>query len=122
MPLAESNNVHQYQINAYDTGFITISNQKYSQSFILSPEELINWPVTHIDQLNLDLCQSLIKNAPQVVLLGTGETQLFPDPKIYAFFGQQNIGLEVMANDAACRTFNILAAEDRRVVAGFIFS
>ena len=54
------------------------------------------------------------------MLLGTGEQQLFPEAQIYALFGQQGIGLEVMDNGALCRTFNILVAEDRAVTAAII--
>ena len=57
---------------------------------------------------------------PRVVLLGTGEQQIFPDAKIFGLFGERGIGLEVMNNGALCRTFNILVAEDREVVAAII--
>jgi uncharacterized protein len=53
---------------------------------------------------------------PEVVLLGTGATQVFPAASVMAFCMGRGIGIEVMANAAAARTFNVLASEGRRVV------
>lgn len=75
------------------------------------------WPVVspaELDQENLD---AVLQMKPDVVLLGTGNRQQFPHAQIFALFGQRGIGLEVMDNGALCRTFNILVAEDRAVVA-----
>jgi len=120
MPLAENNPSHLYTINAYDDDSISVSEKMYKHSFLLSPTRINDWPVNTLDDLNIDHCQIILALKPQVVLLGTGANQIFPSPEIYAFFGQHHIGLEVMANHAACRTYNILVAEDREVVAGFI--
>lgn len=122
MPLAENITSNIYTINAYENDSISVSEKEYKASFILSPSQLVEWPISQITELSLELCDQLLALNPQVVLLGTGEKQLFPSPEIYAYFGQRNIGLEVMANHAACRTFNILAAEDRDVVCGFILN
>ena len=59
---------------------------------------------------------------PDVVLLGTGDNQIFPEARVFGLFGQKGIGLEVMNNAALCRTFNILVAEDREVVTAIIIS
>jgi uncharacterized protein len=57
---------------------------------------------------------------PELVLLGTGATQVFPAPAVLAACLTRHLGIEVMTNDAAARTYSVLAAEGRRVVAGFI--
>jgi uncharacterized protein len=54
---------------------------------------------------------------PEVVLLGTGPRQHFPEASFAARFLRANVGFEVMDTGAACRTFNVLVAEQRRVVA-----
>jgi len=59
---------------------------------------------------------------PDLVLLGTGDKQIFPDIEILGYFAQQGVGVEVMNTGALCRTFNILVAEDRHVVAAIIQS
>jgi len=120
MPLAENSPSNLNTINAYEDDSISVSNRVHRNSFILSPTSLTEWPINSIDDVCIEHCQQILELNPQVVLLGTGAKQIFPSPEIYAFFGQQQIGLEVMANHAACRTYNILVAEDRDVVVGFI--
>jgi len=120
MPLAENSPSHLNTINAYEDDSISVSNREYKTSFLMSPNTLSTWPVSSLDDFSIDQCEQILALKPQVVLLGTGEKQLFPKPEIYAFFGQHQIGLEVMANHAACRTYNILVSEDRNVVVGFI--
>ena len=58
---------------------------------------------------------------PEVVLLGTGSRLRFPSPRLTAALARAGIGLEVMDVQAACRTFNILAEEERRVAAALVF-
>ena len=121
MPLAEDIITARYSIQAYDRGQITINETRYTSSLILSPEQLISpWPVESVEQLNGDHLDDVIKLQPDVVLLGTGEKQQFPDASIFAVFARLQLGLEVMNNGALCRTFNILVAEDRNVVAAVI--
>lgn len=118
MPLAEDKITSRYSISAYTTNDVTINEKPYSQSLILSPETLIcPSPITSIDDLNEQSLQSVLDLNPDVVLLGTGEKQIFPEPKIFGLLGEKGIGLEVMNTGALCRTFNILVAEDRDVVA-----
>ncbi|HHT00904.1 MAG TPA: hypothetical protein ENK73_08640, partial [Thiomicrospira sp.] len=59
---------------------------------------------------------------PEVIILGTGETQHFPEPKLFAYCAHKGVGLEVMANDAACRTYNVLTTEDREIVLALIIN
>lgn len=122
MPLAEDQQTNLYAITAYDDDSISVSDELYRNSFIVSPSLLTPWNVVHIEHLNEQTMQPLFDMQPEVVLIGTGLTQQFPSPQIFAHCSKQGIGLEVMANSAACRTFNILAAEDRNVVCGFILS
>ncbi len=121
MPLAEELITGRNSIQAYQSDQITINERNYPQSLILSATEIISpWPVTHIDELNPGHLQAIVDQKPEVVLLGTGDKQLFPDIEIIAYFAQLGLGLEVMNTGAACRTFNILVAENRQVVAGII--
>lgn len=121
MPLAEAIISARYSIQAYESGQITINETCYSNSLILSPDKIISpWPVTSMQQLHEDHLQSIFEFQPDVVLLGTGDRQIFPDISILGTFAQKNLGLEVMNTGALCRTFNILVAEDRNVVAAII--
>ena len=121
MPLTEDKITSRYSISAYDAGEITVNEKAYRESLILSPAQLHTpWSVQSVDDLDQSSLQPVLEMNPDVVLLGTGEQQQFPDPSIMALFGQRGIGLEVMNNGALCRTFNILVAEDRDVVAAII--
>lgn len=121
MPLAEDIISARYSIQAYDSGQITINETCYANSLILSPNQIISpWPVESLQQLQSDHLQSIFELQPDVVLLGTGDRQIFPDVSILGSFAQNGLGVEVMNTGALCRTFNILVAEDRNVVAAVI--
>lgn len=121
MPLIKDIITSRYQITGYDDDAITINETDYHDSLVFSAGSLHTpWAVNSIEDLNSDNLQVIFDLNPEVVLLGTGKQQRFPDPKILAQFGQKGLGLEVMDNGALCRTFNILVAEGRSVVAGVI--
>lgn len=121
MPLAEDIITSRYRISAYGADSITVNEKLYIQSLLLSATELhCPWSVTSPTQLEAQNLARIFEMEPEVVLLGTGQRQQFPTPQIHALFGQKRIGLEVMDNGALCRTFNILVAEDRAVVAAIM--
>ncbi len=121
MPLAEDKINSRYSISAYSSNGIVINNKTYQQSLVLSAQTIVcPWPVASIGELDELKLQDVLDLNPDVVLLGTGEQQHFPAARIFAIFGERGIGLEVMNNGALCRTFNILVAEDRAVVAAVI--
>ncbi len=90
-------------------------------SCVIGPKQLIeDWSPSTLDELQAEHLQAIIAMAPEVVLLGTGETLDFPAPAILAELTAQQIGVEIMDTAAACRTYNILMNEGRKVVAGLI--
>ena len=112
-----------YIITGYQPGCVLINNESYSQSLIVSPNKLITpWKVTDINQLNDTTLMEVFDLEPEVVLLGTGENLLLPDPKILALFSKFKIGLETMNTSAVCRTYGILISEGRRTAAAIIFA
>jgi uncharacterized protein len=123
MPLTEDNITSRYSISAYSSDGIVVNNQNYRQSLVLSAQTINSpWPVRSISELDESSLQIVLDMNPEVVLLGTGERQQFPEARIFALLGQAGIGLEVMNNGALCRTFNILVAEDRAVVAAIMLA
>lgn len=121
MALAEDIITSRYSIQAYDTGQVTINEKNHRQSLIVSPNVLIEgWPVSHVADLNKNNIESILDLKPDIVLLGTGETQIFPPAEILGHFARNNLGVEIMNTGALCRTFNILVAEDRNVSAAII--
>lgn len=110
-----------YIIQEYSLDYIQVGDKKYTDSLIISPDKIIApWHVQTIDSLSKQDCLVILKLSPDIVLLGTGAQQLFPSIEILNTFAKQHIGIEVMSTGAACRTYNVLVSEDRKVVAAFI--
>ena len=107
-------------VTSWRPAAVTISGREYDHSIILTPDAVHDWSPTSADELDQARITMLLEHPADVVILGTGVHQKFPDVTLLAPFYQQGIGIEVMAGDAACRTFNILVAEGRRPVAGII--
>lgn len=99
-----------------------VNDRVLTRSFIIAPDTLIeDWPACATDALQPEDMQALLALSPELVVVGTGATQVFPSAAVMAACLTRGIGIEVMANAAAARTFNVLASEGRRVAAGFIF-
>lgn len=112
-----------YIIRSYDPGEVVINEYRHTGSVIVTPKRLIgDWPPQSFAELTPQHFLALIDLNPQLVILGTGATQLFPDPALYATLIEQGIGIEIMATPAACRTYNILVAEGRKVVAALLLT
>ncbi len=100
---------------------ITIVDRPIRRSFILARRQLLeDWPVTHASQLTAELAAPILELQPELVLLGTGPSQIFPPSEVLARFIDRGIGVEVMSNASAARTHGLLAAEGRNLVAAFI--
>ena len=118
MPLSEDIVTNRYRFTGYTQTSVSVNEIEYSTNLILSPDDLIQpWNASSVGALQYQDFDAVLALNPEVVLLGTGEHQIFPEPAIFGLFGERRIGLEVMNNGALCRTFNILVAEDRAVVA-----
>ena len=110
-----------YYISGYEAGTILVNGSPKTTSFIISLEQLIDdWAPAHIDELRTQHMQPLLQLQPELVLIGTGDALKFPSVEHYACLIQQNIGVEIMDSAAACRTYNILLGEGRKVAAGII--
>ncbi|MFC5526301.1 Mth938-like domain-containing protein [Rhodanobacter ginsengisoli] len=104
-----------------DAHSITLIDRELVSSFLLAPDRVIeHWAVDAAGMLDADHVEALLALQPELVILGTGEKQIFPAAAFLAGFLRQGVGIEVMDNAAAARTYNLLAGEGRRVVAGFI--
>lgn len=98
-----------------------VNERKLERSFVISPNALVeDWPVVDVTALAPEDLQPLFGLQPELILLGSGQSQAFPPSATMAACLSRGIGLETMTNAAAARTFNVLASEGRRVVAGFV--
>ncbi|MBN9426854.1 MAG: Mth938-like domain-containing protein [Burkholderiales bacterium] len=110
-------------VTAYGPGFVEINRQRYDTSMLLMPEGLLApWPVAGFEALAPADFEALLAHRPELVLLGTGERQRFPHPRLTAALTIAGIGVDTMNTAAACRTYNILMAEGRRVLAALLQS
>ena len=105
-------------IRGYGAGELRVNDTIYRGAVILSASTVIAEPnIHHLDELLALDASSMLALQPEVVLLGTGARQIFPAASFSAQFLRAGIGIETMDTGAACRTFNVLAGEQRRVVA-----
>jgi uncharacterized protein len=112
---------HAYYLRGADGAHALVNDVTLRHSFILSPDTLIgDWPVRDAAALSLADLQPLLALDPELILLGSGWGQAFPPAETLAACLGRGVGLESMVNPAAARTFNVLAGEGRRVVAGFV--
>ena len=112
---------HEFLLRGADGSIAVVNDRRLTSSFIVSPDRLIDtWAVTDPRALSAVDLEPLLELDPEVVLLGTGGNQVFPPPAVMAACLSRGVGLEVMNNAAVARTFNVLAGEGRRVVAGFV--
>jgi uncharacterized protein len=117
MKLHPSRTTHLNTVTAYGTGYIEINAERHEQALIVQPESPLEpWPVQRFDDLTAEHFARLAELVPDVLLLGTGARQRFPHPRLTAALGAAGIGVEAMDSGAACRTYNILMAEGRKVV------
>ncbi|QJQ04602.1 Xcc1710-like domain-containing protein [Undibacterium piscinae] len=117
-----STQTQKYQtVTAYDERGVELNLQRFERSLIVLPETAPTpWPVDHFDQLSAEHFEQIAATIPDVVILGTGNKQRFVHPKLINSLTAQHKGVECMDNQAACRTYNILMAEGRKVALALI--
>ncbi len=104
-----------------DAHSVTVVDREFRASFILARDRVIGgWPLHDVAAMTTEHAEPILALNPDVVLLGTGAYQQFPSQAVLAAFLQRGVGIEVMDNAAAARTWNVLAGEGRKVVAAFV--
>jgi len=108
-------------VRAVDSSGITVAHETYETPLVLSPDFVeTGWKVNHTDEVTEASLQTIFDLEPEVVIVGTGRKQRFLEPAVLMLFHRAGIGIEVMDTRAACRTFNILVMEERKVVAALM--
>ena len=112
-----------YRVGSFADNAIVIGEVRYTTSLIVTPEQVVpDWPPQHLDQLTVDDLGMILALGPELILVGTGNALRFPDSVILKGVIRAGIGIDFMDSRAVCRTYNILAAEGRRVAAGVIIN
>ncbi len=107
----------------YGEGYVMINQQRYAQNLLVLRDRLLTeWQPAGFDALTPEHFARIAELKPEIVLLGTGQRLRFPRPELTRALAEARIGLEVMDIQAACRTFNFLAAEERKVAAALLLT
>ena len=105
----------------YGDDYVRLGVVVYRENLVVTPEKILTgWCPGGFDALTDDDLAAVAALRPEIVLLGTGNRQRFPSPRLSRVLAEARIGLDVMDTPAACRTFNILAAEERKVAAAIL--
>lgn len=99
-------------------GYVAVNGTRHHTPLVVMAGQLItDWPVAGLEMLTPEAIRQLLVHAPEIIILGTGAVQQFPAPAALQPLFAARVGLEVMDTPAACRTYNILMAEERQVLA-----
>ena len=109
-------------VTGYGEGYVLVNGQRHESSVIVLPERVVVWSAANFQSLSAEDFEPLASLGAEIVLLGTGARQRFPHPRLTQALSGARIGLEVMDLKAACRTYNILVAEERKVAAALLFA
>ena len=109
-------------ITGYGEGYVMVNGERKDSSVVVLPDRIEQWQAKQFSGLTAEDFVFLKNLGAEIVLLGTGPRQRFPHPRLTAALAQAGIGLEVMDLQAACRTYNILVAEERKVAAALLFA
>lgn len=121
MELTREHPGEKVYVRAVSAAGITVAEDTYASPVILSPDSVeADWQVGSVEDLSEDALQTVLGLRPELVIIGTGASQRFLEPELMMLFHRNGVGIEVMDTRAACRTFNILVMEERRVVAALI--
>ena len=108
-------------ITSYGDDYVAVNGARRDRNVIVTAAEVRAWSAADFAHLTVENFSELAALGVEIVLLGTGSRQRFPHPRLTAPLGRAHIGLEVMDTKAACRTYNILVAEERRVALALLF-
>lgn len=105
----------------YGEGWVEVNRTRHSASLVVAATRIVtDWPLAAVGEISGDHLAAILELGPEIVLLGTGATFVFPEPARLAPLHRARIGVEVMDTPAACRTYNILMGEGRNVVAALV--
>jgi len=111
----------QNTITGYGIGYIEVNKTAYPHALMVQPDgDVLPWNVEDQAELSVEHFAKLAALKPELVIIGTGKQQLFFKPNLLQPLIQAKIGFEMMDSQAACRTYNILMSEGRKVLAAIL--
>ena len=123
MRFSLDSDANHYSITSYGPDWVRVSQQEFRRSLIITPERLVSdWPPQTFGDLVEAHFEVIAGLEPEIVLLGTGSRQRFPRPPLVRSLLARGVGVEIMDTAAACRTYNIIMLEGRRVAAALLLA
>jgi uncharacterized protein len=110
----------QHLFSGHGHGWVAVNRVRYETSIVVTPASVTAWTVPSFDELSVADFVPVLALKPEVVIFGTGEIMRFPARELALAFAAADVGVEAMDSGAACRTYNILAAEGRKVAAAIL--
>ncbi len=117
MDLTLQKNSSKTIIQNYENNKIYIDGKKFPYNLIITEDRVERWEIENLQQLSFDSLKHIINKKPDIIILGTGEQAILPNQDIIDKVSENKIGIEFMTTKSACKTFNILLSEDRKVIA-----
>jgi uncharacterized protein len=118
MPLVMDSPGNINLVRSYADGVVRVGDAQFTRCCVLSAQRIVSdWPVTAFDEIDVAGLASLFALDPELILIGVPGLQRFAPTALRRAAAAKNIGLETMELGAACRTYNVLAQEGRRVLA-----
>jgi uncharacterized protein len=119
--LHRSEAIGKNAITGYGDGYVLINQARHERTVVVLPDQLVtDWAASTFEALTADHLAALLPLEAEIILLGTGPRLQFPPAEILAPLIRARVGYEVMDVQAACRTYNILVSEERKVAAALL--
>ncbi len=121
MRFSFDSDLNHHAITGYGPDWVRVNQQEFRRSLIVMPERLVtDWPPQTFGDLVEAHFAVIAELEPEIVLLGTGSRQRFPRPALVQSLLARGVGVDVMDLAAACRTYNVVMLEGRRVAAALL--
>lgn len=118
MKLHLANPRNGFTLTGYGAGFLAVNGVRYEHALVVTPDsDPERWAVESVAGLTAEAAGLLLAGSPEIVIIGTGPAQIFPEPARLRPLIDARIGVEIMNTPAACRTYNVLMGEGRRILA-----
>ena len=121
MKLHRSDAIGKNAITGYGEGYVMVNQARHERTVVVLPDQLVtDWAASTFEALTADHLAALLPLEAEIILIGTGPRLQFPRAEVLAPLVRARVGFEVMDVQAACRTYNILVSEERKVAAALL--
>ena len=120
MKLHETRATHLNTVTGYGPGYVEVNGARHTGNLVLDASSVRPWDVAGFEALRPEDFEIVLELGPELVLLGTGLRHRPAPPRLTAWLTRAGVALEAMNTQAACRTYNILVADGRRVAGAFL--